>query len=266
MKVKADFDLCESNALCEALAPDVFELDDDDYLQLKTDEVTAENRGAGRRRRWPSCPRAGDLAGGRRVSRRPPWTAASPSSPAPAPGSAAPRPRRWPRPAPGSCSTTCPAPPTRRPRRSAAPAATPSVVAGDVGERSTADALVAAAVEELGRLDIVVNNAGITRDRMLFNMTDEEWDPVIRVHLRGHFLLSRNAASYWRGTVEGDRRPRLRPRRQHRLRGVPRRVAGPAQLRRGQGRHHRADPLDGPRPGPDGRHAPTRSARGPGPR
>jgi NAD(P)-dependent dehydrogenase (short-subunit alcohol dehydrogenase family) len=73
-----------------------------------------------------------------------------------------------------------------------------TVVAGDVGERSTADALVAAAVDGFGSLDIVVNNAGITRDRMLFNMSDEEWDQVIHIHLRGHFLLSRNAASYWR--------------------------------------------------------------------
>ena len=74
---------------------------------------------------------------------------------------------------------------------------TAAVVAGDVGERSTADAMVAAALD-LGGLDIVVNNAGITRDRMLFNLSDEEWDLVIRVHLRGHFLLSRNAAAYWR--------------------------------------------------------------------
>lgn len=44
MKIKVDFDLCESNAMCEALAPDVFELDDDDFLQLNTDEVTDENR------------------------------------------------------------------------------------------------------------------------------------------------------------------------------------------------------------------------------
>ena len=72
------------------------------------------------------------------------------------------------------------------------------VVPGDVGERATADAMVAAAVDELGGLDVVVNNAGITRDRMLFNLSDDEWDQVIRVHLRGHFLLSRNAASYWR--------------------------------------------------------------------
>jgi NAD(P)-dependent dehydrogenase (short-subunit alcohol dehydrogenase family) len=74
-----------------------------------------------------------------------------------------------------------------------------AVVEGDVGERATADAMIAAAVDDLGSLDIVVNNAGMTRDRMLFNLSDEEWDDVIRVHLRGHFLLSRNAASYWRG-------------------------------------------------------------------
>ncbi|CAN5175292.1 3-oxoacyl-ACP reductase [soil metagenome] len=70
-------------------------------------------------------------------------------------------------------------------------------VAGDISERSTADELVSTA-DGLGGLDIVVNNAGITRDRMLFNMSDEDWDAVIAVHLRGHFLLTRNAATYWR--------------------------------------------------------------------
>ncbi|UUW87860.1 3-oxoacyl-ACP reductase [Pimelobacter simplex] len=75
------------------------------------------------------------------------------------------------------------------------------VVPGDVSERATADAMVAAAVE-LGGLDIVVNNAGMTRDRMLFNLGDDEWDAVIAVHLRGHFLLSRNAAAYWRGKAK----------------------------------------------------------------
>ncbi|HEX7826806.1 MAG TPA: 3-oxoacyl-ACP reductase [Mycobacterium sp.] len=82
-------------------------------------------------------------------------------------------------------------------------------VIGDITARSTADELVATA-DGLGGLSIVVNNAGITRDRMLFNMTDEDWDAVIAVHLRGHFLLTRNAAVYWRnkakengGTVYG---------------------------------------------------------------
>ena len=70
-------------------------------------------------------------------------------------------------------------------------------VTGDISLRSTADEIIGCA-ESLGGLDIVVNNAGITRDRMLFNMTDEDWDAVIAVHLRGHFLLTRNAATYWR--------------------------------------------------------------------
>jgi 3-oxoacyl-[acyl-carrier protein] reductase len=70
-------------------------------------------------------------------------------------------------------------------------------VAGDISQRATADELIASA-DGLGGLDIVVNNAGITRDRMLFNMTDEDWDQVIAVHLRGHFLLTRNASTYWR--------------------------------------------------------------------
>ncbi len=71
------------------------------------------------------------------------------------------------------------------------------LVHGDVGERSAADAMLAAAVD-LGGLHVVVNNAGITRDKMLFNMTDDEFDLVVKVHLRGHFLLTRNAAAYWR--------------------------------------------------------------------
>jgi 3-oxoacyl-[acyl-carrier protein] reductase len=77
-------------------------------------------------------------------------------------------------------------------------------VAGDISERSTADELVETA-DGLGGLSIVVNNAGITRDRMLFNMSDEDWDAVMSVHLRGHFLLTRNAATYWRAKAkEGD--------------------------------------------------------------
>lgn len=82
-----------------------------------------------------------------------------------------------------------------------------TVVAGDVSERATADAMIAAAVDGYGGLDVVVNNAGMTRDRMLFNMSDEEWDAVIAVHLRGHFLLSRNAASYWRGRAKESDAP-----------------------------------------------------------
>ena len=74
-------------------------------------------------------------------------------------------------------------------------------VSGDISQRDTADELVSTA-DGLGGLSIVVNNAGITRDRMLFNMSDEEWDAVIAVHLRGHFLLTRNAATYWRSKAK----------------------------------------------------------------
>ena len=76
-------------------------------------------------------------------------------------------------------------------------------VAGDISERATADELVSTA-DGLGGLAIVVNNAGITRDRMLFNMSDEDWDAVIAVHLRGHFLLTRNAATYWRDKAKAN--------------------------------------------------------------
>ncbi|HME67403.1 MAG TPA: SDR family oxidoreductase [Streptosporangiaceae bacterium] len=72
------------------------------------------------------------------------------------------------------------------------------VVPGDVGEWSTGERLVAAALEAYGRLDILVNNAGVLRDRMIFSMSPEEWDTVLRVHLRGHFVTTRFATAYWR--------------------------------------------------------------------
>ena len=78
------------------------------------------------------------------------------------------------------------------------------LVVGDIGESSVATELVRKAVDTFGRLDIVVNNAGVLRDRMLFSMSDEDWDLVVRVHLRGHFLLSRNAAAYWRDTAKAN--------------------------------------------------------------
>ncbi len=74
-------------------------------------------------------------------------------------------------------------------------------VTGDISQRATADKLISSA-DVLGGLSIVVNNAGITRDRMLFNMSDDEWDAVIAVHLRGHFLVTRNAATYWRSRAK----------------------------------------------------------------
>jgi 3-oxoacyl-[acyl-carrier protein] reductase len=78
------------------------------------------------------------------------------------------------------------------------------LVRGDVSDADTAKALTTTAIERFGGLHVVVNNAGVLRDRMLFNMTDDEWDLVVRVHLRGHFLLSRNAAAYWRGHAKAN--------------------------------------------------------------
>lgn len=71
-------------------------------------------------------------------------------------------------------------------------------VKGDVGDWSLSDQMVAAAVDTFGSLDIVVNNAGVLRDTMIFNLTEQAWDDVIRVHLKGHAALSRAAAVHWR--------------------------------------------------------------------
>jgi Dehydrogenases with different specificities (related to short-chain alcohol dehydrogenases) len=68
----------------------------------------------------------------------------------------------------------------------------------DVTAEDEVDALVQLALDRYGRLDVVINNAGILRDRTLVNMTVAEWDAVIAVHLRGTFLVSRAAARYWR--------------------------------------------------------------------
>ena len=122
-------------------------------------------------------------------------------------------------------------------------------VTGDISQRSTADELISCA-DGLGGLDIVVNNAGITRDRMLFNMSDEEWDLVIAVHLRGHFLLTRNAATYWRSQSQRGGGIDLRPDRQHVVGGGSGRSGRTGQLRRRQGGHHLADLDGGARAGP----------------
>lgn len=68
----------------------------------------------------------------------------------------------------------------------------------DISEPSGAESLIQLALDTWGRLDVVVNNAGILRDRMIFNMSVEEWDSVMKVHLRGHFLVTRAACGYWR--------------------------------------------------------------------
>ncbi|HUS60856.1 MAG TPA: SDR family oxidoreductase [Acidimicrobiales bacterium] len=68
----------------------------------------------------------------------------------------------------------------------------------DVSDWEGAQRLINAAIETFGGLDTLVNNAGILRDRMLVNMTEEEWDAVIKVHLKGTFCPTRWAAAYWR--------------------------------------------------------------------
>ena len=73
---------------------------------------------------------------------------------------------------------------------------------GDIGDSAVGDALVERALDTWGRLDVVINNAGFGRPRMVFNLSDEEWDDVIRVHLRGTFVVSRPACRYWRAQAK----------------------------------------------------------------
>jgi NAD(P)-dependent dehydrogenase (short-subunit alcohol dehydrogenase family) len=68
----------------------------------------------------------------------------------------------------------------------------------DVASYAGAERIVAGALDNFGRLDILVNNAGILRDRMSFNMPEEDFDDVVRVHLKGHFSMARTAGAYWR--------------------------------------------------------------------
>lgn len=75
----------------------------------------------------------------------------------------------------------------------------------DVADFAGAARIVATAVESFGSLDAVVNNAGFVRDRMFANATEDEWDAVVRVHLRGHFAVARHAAAHWRDQVKAGR-------------------------------------------------------------
>lgn len=68
----------------------------------------------------------------------------------------------------------------------------------DVADWTAGAELVATAIREFGGLDTVVNNAGFLRDRMLVSLSEDEWDAVVRVHLKGHFVVLRHAADYWR--------------------------------------------------------------------
>src|SRR5262245_1542856 len=76
-------------------------------------------------------------------------------------------------------------------------------VSGDVSSFAFAQELVQAAIDHFGRLDVLVNNAGILRDRFLADMTEAEWDAVIAVHLKGHFAPLHHAARYWKAQSKG---------------------------------------------------------------
>ena len=75
----------------------------------------------------------------------------------------------------------------------------------DVADWDQVAAMITTTVETFGRLDTIVNNAGFLRDRMLANMSEAEWDAVIRVHMKGHFVPARHAIAYWRDEAKAGR-------------------------------------------------------------
>ena len=77
-------------------------------------------------------------------------------------------------------------------------------VYGDCADSNDANALFKAALDAWGDVNIMVNNAGFCRDQTIFNMDDEQFDSVVKVHLRGHFVNMRNASAYWRGKAKQD--------------------------------------------------------------
>ena len=79
----------------------------------------------------------------------------------------------------------------------------------DVSDHAAAEELIKTAIAEFGRLDVLVNVAGILRDRMIFNMSEQEWDDVIRVHLKGTFNTSKFAAAHWRSLREESAQNRI---------------------------------------------------------
>jgi NAD(P)-dependent dehydrogenase (short-subunit alcohol dehydrogenase family) len=80
----------------------------------------------------------------------------------------------------------------------------------DIATPEGAASLVTTALDAYGRLDTLVNNAGFLRDRMLVNLDEDDWDAVLRVHLKGHFLTLRHAAAHWRAESKAGRTPTAR--------------------------------------------------------
>ncbi len=120
--------------------------------------------------------------------------------------------------------------------RSSPPGGQAVANADDISDWDGAEKLVNTAVETFGKLDVLVNNAGILRDRMLVNMTEAEWDAVIKVHLKGTFAPSHFAANHWRERSKaGDEVDGAH--HQHDVAVGHLRQRRPDQLRRRQGRH-----------------------------
>lgn len=80
----------------------------------------------------------------------------------------------------------------------------------DVADWAGSENLITTALDSFGRLDVLVNNAGFLRDRMLVNLSEDEWDAVVRVHLKGHFAPMRHAAAHWRSEAKAGRQPDAR--------------------------------------------------------
>ncbi|MEH3142118.1 MAG: SDR family oxidoreductase [Mycobacterium kyogaense] len=78
---------------------------------------------------------------------------------------------------------------------------------GNIATWAGAEALVAQAIDEFGRLDVVVNNAGILRDGFIPALAESDWDAVVAVHLKGHFSVIRHAATYWKAESKAGRQP-----------------------------------------------------------
>jgi NAD(P)-dependent dehydrogenase (short-subunit alcohol dehydrogenase family) len=79
-------------------------------------------------------------------------------------------------------------------------------VFGDCANSADSDKLFKTALDTYGDINIMVNNAGFCRDKTIFGMSDDEFDSVVRVHLRGHFVNMRNATKYWREKAKGEAR------------------------------------------------------------
>jgi len=80
----------------------------------------------------------------------------------------------------------------------------------DVADWAGSGRLVQSALDAFGRLDVVVNNAGFVRDRMFVSTSEDEWDAVVRVHLKGHFCVARHAAAHWRDRAKAGDKPDAR--------------------------------------------------------